>query len=57
MAANIVITGVTLTPNPVYAGGRYKISVEITPVTYVLGDDTASLADSDGALIEAPSES
>lgn len=51
--ANIVITGATLTPNPVTTGKNFIISVEVLDKVYVLdtGDGTA-LADSDGAMIE-----
>lgn len=52
MAAKIKITGASLTPNPVEAGGIYKISVEIQDIHVVLADeDGAILADGDGALL------
>lgn len=50
--SGIVITGVTLSPNPVQTQEIYSISVTISPVIFVLGDDTAVLADEDGTLIE-----
>ena len=52
--ANIVITAATLTPNPVYTGSSFKISVEIQPADFVIGDDTCRLVDTDGAYISAP---
>lgn len=53
-AANIAITSATITPNPVYTGNNYTISVQIQPSCYVLGDDTCRIIDSDGAYIEVP---
>lgn len=55
--ANIVITGVTLTPNPVKTGGQYKIEAEIRPVIFVLADnDGAGITDDDGTLIDTDME-
>ncbi|MDO4324064.1 MAG: hypothetical protein Q4C61_16245 [Lachnospiraceae bacterium] len=50
--ANIVITGVTLMPNPVNTGGQYVLAVEIKPVIFAIADaDGIFLADSDGKII------
>lgn len=54
MAANIVVTGVAISPNPVECGKEYTISTQIEPAIYVLGDNTCRLVDSDGAYISAP---
>lgn len=51
--ASIVITGVTLAPNPAAAGGKLLISVEVLDKIYVIDTgDGSALADEDGALIE-----
>lgn len=51
--ADIVITGVSITPNPVEAGKRAVISAEVLDKVYVLDTgDGSALADGDGALIE-----
>ena len=39
-AANIAITSAVITPNPVYTGNSYTLSVQIQPAGFVLGDDT-----------------
>ncbi|MEE0420052.1 MAG: hypothetical protein UDG86_08410 [Lachnospiraceae bacterium] len=54
-AANIKITSVTITPNPVQTGKQYTISVEIKDIPIVLGDDSGVLTDADGKLIDASS--
>ena len=54
MKADIVITGATITPNPVYVGASFILSVEIKDATFVLGEDSYDLSDSDGALILVP---
>lgn len=53
---NVVITGISLSPNPVEAGKQFVLSVEIKDVVFVLGDDDMVLIDDDGAYLEAPDE-
>ena len=52
--ASIVITGVSVAPNPVTAGKPFLISADIVNKVYVLGDDTGRLADVDGKLLAEP---
>lgn len=52
--ANIVITGVAISPNPVTVNKSYIISVEIQDAVWVLGDDTGVIVDSDAAMILVP---
>lgn len=51
MRANIAITGVSISPNPVATKQTFKIAVDIEDVIYVLGEDDYALVDNDGALI------
>lgn len=53
-AANIAITSAAITPNPVYTGNSYTLSVQIQPAGFVLGDDAYRIIDLDGAYIEVP---
>lgn len=55
-AANIAITSAAITPNPVYTGNSYTLSVQIQPAGFVLGDDTCRIIDLDGAYIEVPEQ-
>lgn len=55
-AANIAITSAAITPNPVYTGNSYTLSVQIQPAGFVLGDDACRIIDSDGAYIEVPEQ-
>ena len=55
-AANIAITSATITPNPVYTGNDYTISVQVQPACFVIGDDTCRIIDLDGAYIEVPEQ-
>lgn len=49
--ANIVITGVSVTPNPVNAGETIYVRADIQPIIEVIGDDNARVIDNDGAYI------
>lgn len=51
--ANIVITGVVITPNPAEAGKPYHIQVTIEDKAYVVGDAGMMLVDSDSAPVLA----
>lgn len=51
--ANIVIAGITLTPNPVQTNGKIKIEVEIKDRNLVINtDDGYTLTTADGMAIE-----
>lgn len=52
--ASIVITGVSITPNPVTVGKSFIISADIINKVYVLGDDAGCLIDVDGKLLAEP---
>ncbi|MDD2958873.1 MAG: hypothetical protein PHR92_10165 [Lachnospiraceae bacterium] len=54
MVCDIVITGVSITPNPVQTGKQYIISIQIEDALFVLGDEIGRIIDNDGLLIEAP---
>lgn len=50
MMADVVITDVKITPNPVNAGRQFIISVEIKNIRFVIGDG-AALVDGDGSML------
>ncbi len=51
--ANIMITGVQITPNPVYAARQFIISVEVVDKIYaILDTDGNYIMDTDGNAIE-----
>lgn len=54
--ASIVITGVTLAPNPVSSVKQFIVSLQIEQAIFVLGDDETRIMDNDGELIEVPDQ-
>lgn len=57
MAVNIRIASVDISPNPVAAGQKYKISVAINDIHYALADDDDFfIIDDDGAILIMPDE-
>lgn len=52
--ANICITNVVLTPNPVEAGKQFIISVTINDIAYVIGNGDYAIGDKDSKLIQVP---
>lgn len=55
--ADVVITDVMITPNPVTAGAQYIISVEVLPKVFAIMDtDNNCILDADGCAIERATE-
>lgn len=54
MNANVVITDVSLKPNPVYCGEQFIVSAKIEDVVFALESDGYFIMDNDGAFILAP---
>lgn len=51
---NVAITGASITPNPVNTGKQFIISISVSDVTFVIGESSYYLSDSNGFGILAP---
>lgn len=53
---NVAITDASITPNPVNAGKQFIISISVSDITFIVGEDSYYLADNDGCGIIAPDQ-